>query len=295
MSGATKAVPKPVNRTIVRAVDKSDTNPRVPFAKMVAAGNDFVVIDNRSHLLTEVLGQFAVMACDRRNGIGADGLILIEASNKADLKMRIINPDGREAEMCGNGARCLALYAQTNHLAGKTVTIETMAGLIEAHIGTKGVILHMSKPKDLLLGLKIKFKETVLEVHSINTGVPHAVLFVNSIEKAPVLEIGRFLRHHSKFSPNGTNVDFVALADKESIYVRTYERGVENETPACGTGITASALVAGAVRGYRSPLYVKTHGGDVLTVTFEKANPFDHVRLEGPARLVYTGSLTRPA
>ena len=295
MTTSTKTtISKPLNKTAPRPVDsKAETNSRIPFAKMVAAGNDFVVIDNRSHVLTETLGQFAIMACDRRYGVGADGLILIESSTKADLKMRIINPDGREAEMCGNGARCIALYAQSNHLAGKTMTLETMAGPIEAHIGTKGVILHMGSPKDMVLGMKVKSKDTILEVHGINTGVPHAVLFVSTIEKAPVVELGRFLRHHPKFSPQGTNVDFVSLIEKDTIRVRTYERGVENETPACGTGIVASALVTAAVRGYKSPVFVKTQGGDTLTVTFEKANPFDQIRLEGPARLVYTGYLPR--
>ena len=294
MVATTKAMNKVVPKIAVRAVEKPDTNHRILFTKMVAAGNDFIVVDNRSNSINEALGQLAVLCCDRRNGIGADGLILIEPSTKSDFKMRIVNPDGREAEMCGNGARCVALYAQNNHIAGKTMTIDTMAGEIEAHIGTKGVILHLGKPKDMQLGLKLKAKDSVLEVHSINTGVPHAVVFVNTIEKAPVLEMGRFLRHHPKFGAQGTNVDFVALVDKETIRVRTYERGVENETPACGTGIVACALIAAAVRGYRSPLFVKTQGGDLLTVTFEKANPFDLVRLEGPARLVYTGNLPRP-
>lgn len=285
---------KPINRAIVKPAEKSEGNSRIAFTKMVGAGNDFIVIDNRSHVLTEVVGQFAVMTCDRRNGIGADGLVLIEKSDKSDFRMRIINPDGREAEMCGNGARCVALFAQANHLAGKTMTIDTLAGEIEAHIGTKGVILIMGRPKDMVLGLKVKNKDLILDVHSINTGVPHAVVFVPNIEKAPVLELGRFLRHHPKFSPQGTNVDFVGLLDKDTIRVRTYERGVENETPACGTGIVASALVASAVHGYRSPLFVKTQGGDLLTVTFEKGNPFQNVRLEGPARVVYSGSIPKP-
>ncbi len=294
MVGTTKTLNKVVNKPIVRTVERSEANHRIPFTKMVAAGNDFIVIDNRSNVINEALGQLAVLSCDRRNGIGADGLILIESSPKSDFKMRIVNPDGREAEMCGNGARCVALFAQNNHIAGKTVTIDTMAGEIEAHIGTKGVILLMGPPKDMTLGLKIKAKDSVIELHSINTGVPHAVIFVNSIEKAPVIEVGRFLRHHPKFGAQGTNVDFVSLLDKDTIRVRTYERGVENETPACGTGIVASALIASAVRGYKSPLFVKTQGGDLLTVTFEKANPFDRIRLEGPARIVYTGNLPRP-
>ncbi len=289
-----RALTRPMTKTIVRIPDKNEGSVRIPFSKMVAAGNDFIVIDNRSHVLTEVIGQFAVTMCDRRQGVGADGVILIEHSDKADLKMRVINPDGREAEMCGNGARCVALFAQTNHIAGKTVMIDTLAGEIEAHIGTKGVILIMGQPKDMQLGLKIKVKDAILDVHSINTGVPHAIVFVSSIEKAPVAELGRFLRHHPKFAPQGTNVDFVTLADKQTLRVRTYERGVEGETPACGTGIVASALISSVVRGYKSPVYVRTQGGDLLTVTFEKTTPFEDVRLEGPARLVYQGTLPRP-
>jgi diaminopimelate epimerase len=291
MTGAIKFSKNQAKRPVIKASEKTDGSTRIPFTKMVAAGNDFIVIDNRDNLLSQVIGQFAVVMCDRRSGIGADGLILIEGTDKADIKMRIINPDGREAEMCGNGARCVALYAQNNHLAGKTMTIDTMAGAIEAHVGTKGVILIMGKPTDMQLGLKIKNKDVVLEVHSINTGVPHAVMFVDSVEKAPVLEIGRYLRHHAKFNPKGTNVDFVALEGKGTIRVRTYERGVENETLACGTGIVASALIAAAVRGYKSPMFVKTQGREQLVVTFEKADPFENVRLEGPASFVYSGSM----
>ncbi len=297
MASMTKTANRIAPKMVLKPADgnKSESNSKINFTKMVGAGNDFIVIDNRSHVLSEVIGQFSVQMCDRRNGIGADGLLLIEKSEKSDFKMRIINPNGREAEMCGNGARCAALYAQMNHLAGKTMTIETMAGEIEARISTKGVILLMSRPKDMVLGLKIRNKDLDLDVHSINTGVPHAVVFVNSIDKAPIVEVGRFLRHHAKFAPHGTNVDFVSLADKESIRVRTYERGVENETLACGTGIVASALIASAVRGYKSPVFVKTQGGDTLTVTFEKSTPFQDVKLEGPARLVYSGHLPKTA
>lgn len=263
----------------------------IKFVKMVASGNDFVVIDNRSKAVPGAgLRDFAKRICSRNYGVGGDGLLAIEPSRKADFRMRIVNSDGSEAEMCGNGARCIALYAKESRIAGKRMKFETLAGIIEAGISGKDIKLRMSDPKGLKLDISLDLSDGAYNVNFVNTGVPHAVIFIDRAEEQDVKRLGKEVRYHSAFAPKGANVNFVEPAGRNTLKVRTYERGVEGETLACGTGVTASAIIAAVVKDFKSPVTCITKSGDRLKIYFRKeGNGFTCVYLEGGAKTVFCG------
>jgi diaminopimelate epimerase len=268
----------------------------ISFTKMVASGNDFIIIDNRLENITKhgySLSDMARKLCERKISVGADGMLVIEDSKKADFKMRIFNPDGSEVDMCGNGSRCAALYFMENSMASKDMRIETDAGIIDAEaIGLK-VKLRLTDPKSVKLNRKIKIGGKVYKVHSINTGVPHVVTFLNNIDKINVENIGSKLRFHRMFKPKGTNADFVKVINSKEIKVRTYERGVEAETYACGTGAAASAIISNLVFGLKPHIDVITKSGEVLRVYFDTAKKkIKDTYLEGEARVVYKGGIS---
>lgn len=268
------------------------------FTKMNGAGNDFVMLDNRDGALALDPVQIAHL-CDRHRGIGADGLLVVEsAQGDADFKMRYYNADGGEAEMCGNGARCFGLFAQK--ISGKTgdISFETLAGVITAQFIGTNVRIQMSAPHSLLINTLVNCKEQMLTVHSVNTGVPHAVVLVDDLQGTDVRSLGANLRHHAHFKPNGTNVNFVKQIGPQDIAIRTYERGVEDETLACGTGMVACALIFHELTGIAAPITVKVRGGDTLEVSFQKvslqqkgAAAYRNVMLTGPADIVFAGQI----
>lgn len=265
---------------------------QIPFYKMVASGNDFIVIDNRKKTVKDPVA-LTRKICALHTGVGADGVLLFENSRKADFKMRIINSDGSEAEACGNGFRCIALYAREKMGYPMEFKFESLSGLIEAKVAKKGrVKVQLVQPSGIKLREEIHVKGHRLHYSFLNTGVPHAVIFVEGLEKIDVAGLGSAIRYHDHFKPKGTNVNFVEVASNRLIHVRTYERGVENETLACGTGSTASAL-ASALLGYtRPPVQVKTSGGEILTVDFQReGSKITSVTLEGEVRFVYEGKL----
>jgi diaminopimelate epimerase len=261
------------------------------FTKMNGAGNDFVLLDNRSselRLTTESIARI----CDRHRGIGADGVLVVEpAANGADFRMRYYNSDGGEAEMCGNGARCFARFTRKLGWKRDEVSFETLAGTIRAHFEGDLVRLEMSEPKGLALNESIEG----LIVHAINTGVPHAVILTDDLDRIDVAATGAMIRHHAHFAPKGTNVNFVQRLEADAAAVRTYERGVEAETLACGTGVVASALIFHELTGAKSPVKISVRGGDVLEVGFTQDEPasgaFKNVTLTGPAELVFDGQI----
>lgn len=264
----------------------------IKFTKSVATGNDFIVIDNRSSALRNNLSQFAKRLCNRVHGIGADGLLLLEKSKKGDFKMRIFNPDGSEAEMCGNGSRCIALYAKTKRIAKADMQIETRAGIIKASVKGDEVKTKLTDPKDIQWNLCLEINKCPYRVNFADTGVPHVIYFVDDIQNIDVKNLGAEMRYHKEFSPAGTNVDFVKIVDKNKIKVRTYERGVEDETLGCGTGAVASAIISAEAEKLISPVNVETRGGEILKVYFDRVDGgFKNVYLEGKARLVFDGEI----
>lgn len=270
---------------------------RIPFMKMSGSGNDFILIDHREPFLKEDrLKDFVQKVCRRRVSVGADGLILIERSEKADFKWRFYNSDGSEPEMCGNGGRCAARFAHLKGISGPSLKFETLAGILSATVDGKRVKLEMTKPFGLKLdeNLHVDGKKEVFSF--INTGVPHAVLFREDLEKLNVVKIGRAIRRHSHFAPAGTNVNFVRVEKGDLLSVRTYERGVEDETLACGTGVVASALIVAFKGLVKSPVSVKTRGGEMLAVHFEiGGKKVKRVFFEGEVHIIYEAEMWEEA
>jgi diaminopimelate epimerase len=274
----------------------------ITFYKMVAAGNDFVVMDNRKGWVSDPVRLTREIA-PRQTGVGADGVLLLEIPHPrpsplrgegkgegVDYRLRIFNSNGSEAEACGNGFRCVALLA--NGLLGlpEKQRFETLSGVVEAEVRGNRVRVRLADPADFRNHEEIEVSGRELHYSFIRVGVPHVVIFVEGLSQMPVFEIGKEIRFHPRFEPAGTNVNFVEVTGSQSIGVRTYERGVEEETLACGTGATASAIVSGKVGHARPPVQVKTQGGEILTVDFtQKGNEIRQVYLEGEAKLVFEG------
>jgi diaminopimelate epimerase len=270
---------------------------KIPFIKMSGSGNDFILIDHRELFLKEDrLKELIRKVCRRRVSVGADGLILIERSEKADFKWRFYNADGGEAEMCGNGGRCAARFAYLKGIAGPSLKFETLAGILSAQVDGKRVKLEMTKPFGLKLDETIVIDGEKQIFSSINTGVPHAVLFVEDLEGVGIVPIGRAIRFHSNFAPSGTNVNFIRLEKGSQLSIRTYERGVEDETLACGTGAVASALIAAFKGLVKSPVSIKTRGGEVLAVYFEiEAKEVKKAFFEGDVHIIYEAEMWEEA
>ena len=261
---------------------------------MNGAGNDFVLIDNRAQQLKLSRDQ-VVRLCDRHRGVGADGVVILVPcrSGKADWAWEFFNSDGSVGEMCGNGARCFGRFVQKLTGVERQFTFETEAGVITARFEGERVTVNLTAPVDLRLNEELALAAGRQTLHSLNTGVPHAVLFVADADKAMVQQLGREIRRHPHFAPKGTNVNFVQVLRPKHIRVRTFERGVEDETLACGTGVTASALVSSRVHRFGSPVKVQVQGGDELEVSFQEKNGgFADVQLSGPADFVFEGKVT---
>lgn len=263
------------------------------FTKMNGAGNDFVMLDNRTgeiHLKPDDISRI----CDRHRGVGADGVLVLEpARNGADFRMRYYNRDGGEAEMCGNGARCFARFAiKHGAVNGKMISFETPAGVIRAELREELVTLQMSEPVDFRSNLELETSSRKYLAHFINSGVPHVVVPVPRIGDVDVQGDGASIRNNQLFAPKGTNVNFLEKRAGDKIAIRTYERGVEEETLACGTGVVASALVFAAVEKVKGPIAVLVRGGSELSVDFDgDAGGFRNVRLTGPAEFVFEGTI----
>ncbi len=274
----------------------------IEFVKAVASGNDFIIINNSRNRKAEIAGQIVKLAkelCRRKFSAGADGLLLLEPSKKANFKMRIFNPDGSEVDMCGNGSRCAALYARQNKIvsAGQ-MTIETGAGNIEAEVKEDKVKIKLSRPHGLRLKFNLDINGQAQEVSYINTGVPHVVCFVQGLDGLDVEQTGKAIRYHPEFQPAGTNANFVEVLDKGHIKIRTYERGVEQETLACGSGSVAASIITCYQMQKKESLgkhkmKVDTQGGETLAVYFNSdKDKIDRVYLEGKAKIVYQGILS---
>lgn len=267
---------------------------RIDFWKMHGAGNDFILVDDRKLSFPAGDPKWLAQICRRARGIGAEGIILLQTSDQPniDFRMRFFNPDGKEAEMCGNGARCAARLAHDIGLASSTMRIQTTAGIITAELDRNNVRIGMTAPKDWNLNIVLVIDGKKFVCHSVNTGVPHTVIETENLVSCNVHEIGKTVRFHKQFTPAGTNVNFVKVLSKHELAIRTYERGVEAETLACGTGITASSLIMARLKKVYPPVKVHSAGGDLLEVDFIMSDDnVGNVTLRGPAEYVFRGQI----
>ena len=268
--------------------------PSIPFTKMAGAGNDFLIIEPAGRVN---LAQLARRMCDRGNGVGADGLLVLGESAKADFRMRVINADGSEAEMCGNGARCMAGYiVRKRKTRKKQFALETLAGTILAEAAGETALVRLSEPRDYRPEIALTVAGRQIHVHYIDTGVPHVIVFVDQLAEVDVNGIGPEIRYHPAFAPRGTNVNFVEQTGPNRITARTYERGVEAETRACGTGSVAAAIVTwlaahpAVSNQAQARMRVKTASGEVLAISFAvRDRVVQDVWLKGSARLIAEG------
>jgi diaminopimelate epimerase len=268
---------------------------KISFVKLSGAGNDFVIIDNRRDVIPKSQADFVRKVCARRVSVGADGLLLVENSDIADFKMRYFNSDGSEAETCGNGARCIARFAYMEKIVPSSeMKFETKAGIYSAQVMDDAVKLRMGDAVGMRLDFPIKLENGLHQVSFANTGVPHVVYFVDDLENVDVVKLGRETRYHGDFQPEGTNANFIRVKDEHSLDIRTYERGVEDETLACGTGCIASAIVAAAKGKASSPVVAHTRGDYLLKIYFTlEPQGAKEVFLEGDARVIYKGYLLK--
>ena len=265
---------------------------KIKFWKMHGAQNDFVLFDDRSGIFPVKDRDFIAHVAARRSGIGAEGVILIQASATDDFFMKFFNPDGGPAEMCGNGARCAALLASELGVAGRIMTIETVAGQIRAQVFESSVCLWMTPPRDWNLKGLLDLNGRQLSYAFVNSGVPHVVMRTGELRDVDVQAVGSAVRRHRDFAPAGTNVDFLQISPEGDLHVRTYERGVEAETLACGTGVTACGLVAAKNGWVTLPVKVYTQSGDRLLVDAELTRDGAAcVTLTGPAEHVFEGTV----
>lgn len=262
---------------------------------MAGAGNDFVVLDHDKSLDYTKL---APKICARQTGVGADGILVFDKSTSTDYKMRIINADGSEAEMCGNGARCMAAYIVSKSLPKKKLFgMETLAGTILAEAEGEIAKVRLSDPRDYRPGIPLTVAGKKLQVDYIDTGVPHVVVFVEKLREIDVNALGAIIRNHGQFKPRGTNVNFVEMVREGHVEVRTFERGVEGETLACGTGSVASAIISFLHANPKvkervdASMKVLTKSTELLEVSFDllEGNKITNVWLKGSARFIAAG------
>jgi diaminopimelate epimerase len=264
---------------------------RIPFTKMHGAGNDFIMLDARDLPDALELDRPRIAAwCDRRKGVGADGLIVVGSEGPDTVRMTYFNADGGEAEMCGNGARCTVSFAHDRGLVGDRCCLATASGLLEGVVHAhQDIEVSLPAYRDLVMNLTLDGAPDS-DLHACNTGVPHLVILVTDLEAVDVDRDGRALREHPRFAPAGTNVNWVAPAPAGDRWLlRTYERGVEAETLACGTGASAAAVVLTRLGRTPSPVAIQTRGGDLLTITVDHDTANLHLR--GPAVVAFAGEV----
>ncbi len=275
----------------------------IPFSKMSGAGNTFVVIDNRNGIVEQALADsglgidaFVIRICSPVTGVGSDGLILIENADGYDFSWRFFNSDGSHANMCGNGARCAARFAQLAEISGDIAAFETGAGIIHSEVRGERVFVELTPPGAITPHIELVLGGEQYTAHLIDTGVPHLVIPVEDVNRLDVAELGAQARFHQQFEPDGCNVNFAALTPEGIVKVRTYERGVEGETMACGTGVTAVALVLTHLGETSPPVTIMPMSGERLQIHFDPlGDGFENVVIEGPARVLFTGEITAEA
>lgn len=253
------------------------------FSKYSGCGNDFILIDNRQRIFPYEDRSLIAKLTHRRLGIGADGIILLETSDSEDFAVRILNADGSEAEMCGNGIRCLGKFIKELNIDGNQFSIETLERVVSIEFNGENISVGMGSSKDE----KWEIDLDSMKIDYLNTGVPHAILFTDDLGSIDLTTLGPKVRHHKEFQPKGTNFNLAQLKEGQ-MWMRTFERGVEGETLACGTGATAVALAASRKYGLKSPVKVHTRSGEILEITFD--DQWSKIFLSGPAHLIFQGT-----
>lgn len=270
------------------------------FYKLQGCGNDFIIIDNRrAHVDLSQMPLWARTLCQRKINVGADGLIFLDVSpDQGDYMWHFYNADGSRGEMCGNGSRCAGFLAYSIGLADAEHSFKTDVGLVQVAVKPENltkaqVRVQLTSPVDHREPVSLELLGTNYDVHFVNAGVPHAVIIVPDARAVDVFALGRELRYHSHFSPAGTNVNIVSIKDRNSIIARTYERGVEAETLACGTGASASVYIAYKLRLLESSAHVESSGGEILGVDVENHVGNEILFLTGAATFVYSAELPK--
>jgi diaminopimelate epimerase len=265
----------------------------IEFVKASGAGNDFVLIDNSGGTLRADQQTLAVALCSRPFGIGADGLLVLEKSRRADFQMRYYNADGSYGGMCGNGGRCIAMFAFRRGLVSDAMRFDALDHIYSAQVTGEKVLLKMKPPVDFRSNIRLEAGGQSFVGQFVDTGSPHVVIKVDDLELIDVVGIGRAIRYHREFQPAGTNVNFLRIVEGGgAIQIRTYERGVENETHACGTGAVASAVVANLTEGIRQPVRVRVRSGEELLVHLESSTEkITGASLEGSAHMLFQGKV----
>lgn len=265
---------------------------KLNFSKYVGAGNDFILFDDRALTFPCHNKDLIKRLCHRQFGIGADGIILLQLSSRADFRFRIFNADSSEAEMCGNGVRCFGKFVSDLGFNLSTFSLETTERILKVEMNNDDIVVEMGEPREICFNIEIDLHKKKEILHYMDTGVPHAVLFVKDLDKINVFSLGKEIRFHLHFQPKGANANF-AMLQGDTVHLRTYERGVEEETLACGTGATATALVAAKIYGLPSPVKVRTMSGETLKISFKQNNDsFEDVAMSGSAKLVFQGVIT---
>jgi diaminopimelate epimerase len=263
---------------------------KLSFSKYQGNGNDFILIDDRSSFFPIDDQKMITQLCSRNWGVGADGLILLQSSTLAHFRMRIFNSDGSEADICGNGLRCFILYLKKLGFKDDHFLVETQQAIVPCSVEGNIVCVSFPTPKVLHWGIKIG-EEVPYEVFVVNTGVPHAVVFVEDLDEYPVDQVGRWIRSHMHFGSDGVNVNFVKIAVDGTLRIRTYERGVEGETLSCGSGAAAAALVASQTSNMPPLIRVVTKCGDSLEFAVSESSEGKKIEMRGPASFVFEGQI----
>ena len=276
----------------------------ISFVKMSGAGNDFILFDKKNYPALKLNSGIIQKLCDRRNGIGADGIITISDNGKYDFLMEYFNADGSTGSLCGNGSRCAIKFAKiTGRLKSEEVSFISNGKEYKGKlINDEKIKFFFNDVEDLKPDISIEAYNQKLKASYLNTGSPHVVININdilnnqssfkNIGDVPVFEIGKEIRYLKEFAPGGTNVNFIMIKENK-VYIRTYERGVENETLACGTGAAACAIIASLKYGISPPVNLITRGGDELIVDFMlQDNHVKELALTGPATIVFTGEIS---
>ncbi len=275
----------------------SQAKSTISFSKYTGCGNDFILIDNRDKVFPEYDTDLINQLCDRQYGVGADGVILLEKSSQADHCMRIFNSDGSEAEMCGNGIRCLGRYLHELQIPGTRFSVVVMDKIYSLVLHDNNqVSVTMLPPLKSEWNIELSVDEIHYSMDFLDTGVPHTTLNVTDIQNFDLEALGPKIRYHSHFNPQGTNFNLYQIDSKNpsKIRIRTYERGVERETMACGTGATACAIVVWKKYDHTSPINVNVSSGETIEFQIEaQDNEIQHIIMKGPAEFIFRGSFSR--